>query len=371
MKEMKEEMNNNGEQRIQLSVLDIERKYTFSPEEYTYGSDSMVAWGNDNNLPLLYLNCYDNSATLQSIINGCINYILGDEIVVSPEAGYWAKTVNRNGMTLRDFIRKISFNLLVYGGFAYQIIYNKIGYPVEFFPLDFGKCRRNEAGNKVYYSKKWTKYQTKSEEYDAFNPDKVDPKKPTQIYYYNGDVTNRVYPLPPYCGAINDVLTEIECGKYSLNTVARGFSAKYVFNFPDVGNLTNEQKKGMETAIKNKFCGSDTDSNFMLYWKNGDGMGIDIQKIESDDTPDRYIAIKDNARQNIFISMRATPVLFGLPNASNGFSTSEFSDSFLLFNKTVINPIQDIIVKAISETTGVENALSIAPFKITFESKEQ
>lgn len=353
--------------RIQLSVLDIENKYVVDPEETTYGNKSLVTWGLDNQLPVLYRNCYQKSATLKAIIDGTINYVLGDDIVIDDNAAYWREKVNRSGLTMRQLISKLDFNLNVYGGFAIQVIYNKLGQVVELYPLEFGRCRTNEDGTKIYYAKKWTKYQSKSQEFDRFDPTNIDKDNPTQIFYYKGDFTSSVYPLPPFAGAIYDVLTEIECAKYSLNTVARGFSAKYVFNFPENDNLTDEQKEGIQNAIKNKFCGSENETNFMLYWKKGDGQGIEVSKIESDETPERYIAIKDNARTNIFVSMRCTPLLMGLVNGINtGFATQEYSDSYKLFQKSVIEPQQDIIIEALEKITGCDNGIHIVPFVINF-----
>ena len=359
------------ENRIQLSVLDIESKYVVSPDETTYGNKNLVTWGMDNQLPVLYHNCYNKSATLKAIIDGTINYVLGDDIVLDDTAAYWREKVNRTGLTMRQLISRIAFSLNVYGGIAIQVIFNKLGQVVELFPLDFGRCRTNEDGTKIYYAKKWTKYQTKSQEFDRFDPKNINKDNPTQIFYYKNDTTNSVYPLPPYAGALYDVLTEIECAKYSLNTVARGFSAKYVFNFPEANNLTDEQKDGIEEAIKNKFCGSENETNFMLYWKNEDGSGIEVTKIESDETPERYIAIKDNARTNIFVAMRTTPLLMGLVNGiSTGWATQEFSDSFKLFQKTVIKPQQDIIVEALEKITGAKNGIHIVPFEIDFGTQE-
>ena len=358
-------------QNIQLSVLDIQNKYVVDPEELTYGTKSLVTWGLDNQLPVLYNNCYNKSASLKAIIDGIINYTLGDDIILDDEAAYWREKVNRTGMTMRQFIAKLDYNYNVYGGFAIQVIYNKLGQVVELFPLDFGRCRTNEKGTKIYYAKKWTKYQTKSQEFDCFDPTNIDKENPTQIFYYKGDFTSSVYPLPPYAGAIYDVLTEIECAKYSLNTVARGFSAKYVFNFPEADNLTDEQKKGIQESIKTKFCGSENETNFLLYWKNAEGQGIDIQKIESDETPERYIAIKDNARTNIFVACRTTPLLMGLVNGiSTGFATNEYRDSYKLFQKSVIEPQQDIIIEAIEKITGCKDAIHIAPFSIKFDTQE-
>ena len=356
--------------RIQLSVLDIEKKYIVDPEETTYGNKSLVTWGIDNQLPVLYKNCYDKSASLKSIIDGTINYVLGDDIVIDDQAAYWREKVNRNGMTMRQLIAKLDYNYNVYGGFAIQTVFNRLGQVVELFPLDFGKCRTNEDGSKVYYAKKWTKYQTKSQEFDAFNPKRIDKNNPTQIFYFKGDFTSSVYPLPPYAGAIYDVLTEVECAKYSLNTVAKGFSAKYILNMPEAANsMTDEQKRGMEEAIKTKFCGSENEANFLLYFRNGDSDAdkMEIAKIEDDQTPERYIAIKDNARTNIFVSMRCTPLLMGLvAGTSTGFATQEFSDSFKLFQKTVIEPQQDVILEAIEKITGTKDSIHIAPFNIDF-----
>lgn len=350
---------------LNLSVLSAEPRYNFEYSEPTYSADQIVSYGADNAAPKLFMDCYKNSATLGSIINGNISYILGDDITVE---GTFAEKVNRTGMSMRQFIAHIALDYQIYGGFAFQVIYSKLFVPVELYPLDFAKCRTNEAGTKVFYSKKgWTKYSTKSEVFDRFDLGKVDPNKMTQIFYFKGDFTKNVYPLPPYFSALNDVLTEIECSKYSLGAVSNGFSARYLMEFPSAGNLTDEQKNGIEASIKNKFCGSNPESSFMLYWKDGDE-GMSIQKIESDDTPEKFLAIKDNARSNIYTSMRATPLLFGLPNASNGFSTNEYKDSYKLYSKSVINAYQDTIVEAIEKVIG-KNAITITPYLINFDNE--
>lgn len=356
---------------IKLSILDTEKKYSYEIDEKTYGANQMVQWGADNAAPLLYRNCYRNSATLKSIIDGSVNYVLGDNIIVN--AGAWQKEVNRRGMTMRQFVAHLAMSFLTFGGYAFQVVYNRLFIPVELFPLDLTKIRTNESGSKVWFNKKgWAKYSTKAEEFDAWNPEKIDPEKLTQIFVFKGDFTSNVYPLPPYYGAIADVLTEIECGRYSLNSVTNGFSGKYIINFPEANNLTDEQKRGIEDAIKKKYSGSEAEANFLMYWSEDGDKKIEISKIEGDDTPDRYIAIKDNARQNIFISMRATPNLFGLPTATTGFNSQEYTAAMKLFERTVIDPIRDGIKESISKVVGVENAIQFVPFTISFDdSKEE
>ena len=357
---------------LQLSVVDVEKKYSV-PEysESVYSANAIVSYGKDNDMPLLLRNCYRGSATLKSVIDGYIPYILGDKIIVNDKIAKFDKQVNRTGMTMRQFLASISLDYMIYGGYCFQVVLSKMGTIAELFPLDFGRARTNENGTKVWYaSKPWTKYGTRSKEYPRYNPDE---KHETSIFYFKGDFTKNVYPLPTWYGALYDVLTEIECSKYSLNSVANGFSAKYVINLPNAGNLTKEQKKLINDEIKQRFCGSETDSNFMLYFSNGDS-SVSVHKVESDDATDRYIAIKDNCRSNIYTSLRCSPMLMGLYQNS-GFSTDEYKDSFQIFNTCVIAPIQDMLVEGLDKVfqniLNGEHAVTIEPFKIDFSRDEQ
>ena len=355
------------EKKIALSVIDTERKYSVPDyEEVQYGSNNIVSYGHDNDMPLLLRNCYRGSATLKSVIDGMVNYILGENIEISDEIATFKEQVNKTGMSMRQFIASIALDYLTYGGFAFQIINNKLGMPVEFYPLDFARCRTNEYGTKIFYSKKqWGKYSTKAKEFERFDSTK---NQDTSIFYYKGDFTKNVYPLPMWYGSLYDVLTEIECSKYSLNSVANGFSAKYIVNLPNAANLTKEQKEEIEKKMKEKFCGTDTESNFMLFFANGDKAGITVSKVDSDDATERFIAIKNNCRTNIYTAMRATPNLFGLPTETTGFSSQEYSDAFKLFQKTVIAPIQTIFENVMDKVHGKKNTIKIAPFLITFDN---
>lgn len=359
------------EVNIELSVIDTEKKYSVPDySESIYSNNAIVSYGPDNDLPILLRNCYRGSATLKSIIDGFVPYILGEDIKVNDKIAAFANKVNDNGMTMRQFLAALALDRLIYGGYSFQVVLSKMGTKHALYALDFGRCRTNESGSKIWYSKKnWTKYATKSSEYERFDNDK---RQPTSIYYYKGDYTRNVYPLPTWYGALYDVLTEIECSKYALNSVSNGFSAKYVINLPNAGNLTKEQKDLINKEIREKFTGTETDSNFMLYFSNSDKT-ITVNKVESDDATDRYIAVKDNCRSNIYTSLRTSPLLMGLP-AQNGFSTSEYRDCFKIFQKTVIEPLQAELIEGLdtvfaNELQG-EHAIEITPFEIQFEDEQ-
>lgn len=354
--------------RIQMSVVDIERKYAYDPAEPIYGGEQLVSWGADNALPKVYAACVEKSATLGAAISQSENYVLGDGLEINADA--WKNEVNRRGDTMQDLVNHIVDDYFVYGNYAIQVIFNKLGVPVELYALDVARCRLNGNKDKVFYSKKpWTKYQTKSEEFDRFGYADFNPEQPTQIYFYNGNGIRSVYNKSPWASAINDVLCEVENSEYALSVATNGFSCRYVLNIPDVGGnaLTDEQKADIETAIKTKFTGPQANS-FLIYFTNDEGKSIDVRKIESDDTPERYVAVRNAARENIFVSLRISPLLCGLGSNQTGFSTAEYSDSYKLYERSVASPIRSIIERSLSKITGIEDAVRIIPFSIKFET---
>jgi capsid portal protein len=357
------------EKNIKFSVVDTERKYVYDPAEDVYGGgEGVVSWGRENDIPKLMANCYERSATLKAAIDQTINYVMGDEIVINDEAGKWKEVVNRRGMDMRDLLEHIINDYYVYGNFAIQIIYNKLGNPVELYPLDVAKCRLNRDRNKVIYNKKgWTKWSTAGERYDRWGFAELNPDNPTMIYFYNGNGVRRVYNVSPWMAALDDVLTEIEGSRYSLNSVTNGFTARYIINIPDTANLTDEQKQIIEDGIRNKFCGYDAPSNFMIYYANDESKSLIVNKIEANEDPEHFQVVRDGAKANIFTAMRMSPLLVGVSDGKQGFATQEFSDSFKLFNRTVVQPVQDLFMRVIDDIVAVDDAIEIKPFTISFE----
>lgn len=357
------------QKRVMLSVVDVESKYTIDPAETVNGSSGIVSWGADNALAKLLATCYEKSATLKAAIDQSVNYVCGDEVVVSEEAALWKEQINRRKQDMDTLVNHITYDYYIYGNFAIQVIFNKLGMPVEMYPLDVSKCRLNEARDKVYYSKKgWTKYQTKSEEYGRFGYADFDPEHPTQIYFFNGAGVRKTYNPAPWAAALDDVLTEVEGSRYSLNSVTNGFAARYIIDIPDSSNLTDEQKEVIEDGIRNKFCGYDAESNFMIYYGNDEGKSLTVTKIEVDESPEKFQTIREGAKTNIFTSLRISPLLCGMGSEKTGFSTQEFSDSYKLFDRTVASPVRKIVTDSINDIIGIKDGVKIVPFTITFDN---
>lgn len=353
------------EVQVNLSIVDVEKKYAYDADEQVSNTRSYVYWGRDNKYPSFLKNLFYNSATLGSIINGSTNYVLGDGVIASDDAAKWADKVNRRGDTLYDIVNSLAIDYFIYRGFAIQVIYSKFGSPVEIYALDFNKCRSDEAHKKIYFNKKgWSSYSTKYEVYDAFGT-KFDPEHPTQILYFT-DGSRGVYPHPKWESCIKDVLTEIEATNYSLNSISNGLSARYILTIPSSSNLTKEQKEIIEKGIKDKFTGTDTPSNFALYFATGTEE-LKATAITADEQNEKFVAIKKAARENIYTAFAAVPALFGLMTESKGFAQEEFKSAYKLYYNTQIKPVQKKINNQLSKVLNVDNALVFQPMIISWD----
>ena len=354
--------------QVNLSVIDFEKKYTFDRDEVVSSSRSYVNWGKDNKYPALLKNLYYNSATLGSIINGSVGYVLGDCVFASDEAAKWADKVNRRGDTLYDIVNSLALDYWIYRGFAIQVIFSKLGTVAEIYALDFNKCRTDEYHKKIYYFKKGcSTYSNKYEVYDAFG-EKIDPNRPTQILYFT-DGCRGVYPHSKWESAIKDVETEIEATNYSLNSIGNGLSARYILTMPSSANLTKEQKELIEKGIREKFTGTETSSNFMLYFATGTEE-LKATPIAADEQNEKFVSIKKAARENIYTAFAATPTIFGLLSESTGFNDQEFKSAYKLYYATQIKPVQKKIDNQISKALGVKNAVVFKPLVIDWEDKD-
>ena len=90
----------------------------------------------------------------------------------------------------------------------------------------------------------------------------------------------------------------------------------------------------------------------MLNFNNDTEHATSVVRLNADDFDKKYDALLKSVREDIFISMRATPNLFGKTTENNGFSKEEFVEAFTLFNKTVIQPVQKQLERMFKQIFG-------------------
>ena len=106
----------------------------------------------------------------------------------------------------------------------------------------------------------------------------------------------------------------------------------------------------------------------MLYLNDDNEHAVNIESMDMNNFGEQYTALAERAREELFIAFRATPNLFGLPTKTTGFNQQEYDGAFKLYNKTIVRPIQNTIIRTLEDITGIENCVEIEQFKIDFEA---
>ena len=343
--------------KLSFSVFELEKTEMPDGKETVRSGYDYVSWGKDNRFPNDLYDMYQNSAILQSVINGTADYVFGSGVISAFDV------VNDKYETLEDVVKRCVFDLLIFGGFAIQLMY-KGGKVEAMYWLDFQKCRKSEDEKKVYYSDDWGKYAKKALEYNAWTPD---TDKGTCIFYYKGHKTRGIYPVPMYIGALKSVKISTEISNFHLNNITKGFASNAVISFNN-GEPDEDTKARIEKDVKEKFCGTDNAGSFLLLFNDSKDNACEIAKIQDDKFDLKYDALAKSVKEDIFIAFRATPTLFGLPNENNGFSKQEYLESFELYNKTVVVPLQKDIERAFKSIGFV---IKFKTFKLDDTSKTE
>ena len=367
--------------RVSCSAIDpyIERKIP-KPTERLQSGRNMVEWGDRNLYPEYLLALSKETATLHTVINGTVDYITGDDVSIQPLNGATLPGVmNRRSDTIRGQVEDIARDFMTYGGFALQVIRSFSGAVAEVYYTDIRFIRSNKENTVFYYSEKWKDSRRKVIEYPAFYPftsktwAALTPEErnrhSSSILFVKNSHT-QTYPEPIYCAAVKACETERGIDDYHLNAIENGFESSMIINFNN-GLPSDEIKKEIEKDVNEKFSGHQNAGRIMLSWNDNKDTATTFETPKLISFGERYKALANHCRQQIFTAFRANPNLFGIPTESLGFSQEEYESAFRLFNRTVVRPIQQRICDAYDRIYSRPQVLTITPFSLGETSKER
>ena len=350
-----------------------------SPVEKVLAGRDMVEWGTRNAYPDYLLDLYNNVPTLRSIINGNIDYVAGDDVTIMPlQEQFTNQEMNMRGDTIREQVKDIAKDFEIYGGFALQVIRNLAGEVAEVYYIDMRYLRTNKEGDVFYYSEKWGKSsRTDMVVYPAFLPkleweklsDEERNRHASSILFVK-NVHTQVYPAPLYAASVKACEIERLIDEFHLSDINNHFVSSAIINFNN-GDPGQEIKSEIERGFNEKFCGASNGGRVAFSWNPNKESATDIVEFKMEDFGERYKALSQHSRTQIFTSFRAIPLLFGLTSEANtGFSTEEFEQSFKLYNRTQIQPVQRMICDAYDKIYGQRGVLTIRPFSLGGDTED-
>ena len=372
------EQNKPARARISFAAIDpyIDTNIILPVEKFVSAKD-LMEWGTRNSYPDYLLDLYNNVPTLRAIINGNIDFIAGDDVSILPLTQHLQNGImNNRGDHIREQIKDISKDYEIYGGFALQIIRNLIGEVAEVYYIDMRFLRTNKEGNVFYYCEDWSKSVRKDVVvYPAFMPnlnwdaldDEARNRNASSILYVK-NIHTQVYPAPLYAASIKACEIERLIDDFHLSDINNHFVSSAIINFNN-GIPDDDVKEQIEREFTEKFCGASNGGRTAFSWNPNKESATDIVEFEVKDFGERYKTLSDHSRQQIFTAFRANPNLFGIPTEGNGFANEQYAESFKLYNRTQIKPVQRMIADAYDKIYGQPKVLTIVPFSMDGESE--
>ena len=364
--------------RISFAAIDpyVDTNIILPVEKFVSAKD-LMEWGTRNSYPDYLLDLYNNVPTLRAIINGNIDFIAGDDVSILPLTQHLPNGImNNRGDYIREQIKDIAKDYEIYGGFALQIIRNLIGEVAEVYYIDMRFLRTNKEGNVFYYCEDWSKSVRKDViVYPAFMPnlnwdaldDEARNRNASSILYVK-NVHTQVYPAPLYAASIKACEIERLIDDFHLSDINNHFVSSAIINFNN-GIPDDEVKEQIEREFTEKFCGASNGGRTAFSWNPNKESATDIVEFEVKDFGERYKTLSDHSRQQIFTAFRANPNLFGIPTEGNGFANEQYAESFKLYNRTQIKPVQRMIADTYDKIYGQPKVLTIVPFSMDGESE--
>lgn len=326
-----------------------------SPTEKDVRGQNFVEWGDKNIYPNYLFDLYKDATTLHTLINACTDYIAGDDV--------HSGNAIMSDLEARELVRKMGFNLLLTGGVFLNVLRNRMGQVAKIIPLDFRNVRSDKKHEFFYYSDDFGNKsygRGKYISYPAFDRDAKTVN--TSIYYYSNSPYT-TYAMPCYVGATKSCEIEKKISTYHLNNLNNNFSSNYILSFNN-GIPTDEMREEIEEMVNEKYAGAENAGRPMISFSADKEHAPEVVKLDTEDWGKKYQSLKEDSKNEIFTAFRCSPLLMGITNKTNGFSTQEYGDTFKIFNRSVILPYQKTICAIIDDILGKENTIIIDPYTL-------
>ena len=317
-----------------------------------------------------------------AVVNGVAEMIAGEGIDATDRlqnAGkreQWLKFSGLLEKSSDDLVRRLSFDMKLYGMAYIQVIWNRSRTGIaEMRHISSSNVRSGKANAdgvvKTYYvSARWDAIKQKQyhpRAYPAFSmEDRTQAAQILQIKAYQPGIY--YYGLPDYVGSTNYIELDREIGVFHLNNIKNGLFPSMLLNFNN-GIPTDEERREIERKVNEKFSGTSNAGRLLISFSDGNDNQPQIESISANDAEGMYQFLSQETTTKILAGHRVTsPLLFGVRGDGTGFGNNadELRDSYSLFSQTVVLPFQNLILECIgmlAQVNGIELDLFIKPLQ--------
>jgi len=314
-----------------------------------------VEYGEKNDYFKYLIDRYNGSATNNAILNGIVEMLYGRGLDAVDAARKPDQYAQMKALLSKKTNRRALSDLKMLGQCALQIIYSvdrsRIT-EVHHLPIETirsGKVNESGEVEGYYYSKNWEKVggKNKPEFFAAFGTS----NNPTEIFYIKPYRSGYYYYAPvDYQGGLPYAELEEEVASYHINNIQHGLAPSMIVNFNN-GVPSDEDQTEMERRINQKFSGSGNAGRMILAFNDNKESQATIEPVQLSDASQQYEFLADESMRKLMVAHRVTsPMLLGIKdNSGLGNNAEELETASLLFDNTVIRPIQELYIDGLEQ----------------------
>lgn len=325
-----------------------------APVIKTETTEDYITYGPKNSYFKYLIDRYTGSPTNNAIINSISQMIFGKGLDAS-DSSKDPENYARMKVLLKDeIVRKLAFDLKLFGQFAIQIIYSKDRKTIaqiEHIPVEtlaMGKMDENGNINDYWYCSDWEKkHKLGVTRFPAFGTS----REAIEIMYVKPYVSGHYYYSPPdYNGGLQYAELEEEIANFHLSNVQNGMAPSMMVNFNN-GVPDEETQKDIEGKITKKFSGSSNAGRFILSFNDSKESAADITPVQLSDAHNQYQFLSSETMYKLMVSHRVvSPMLLGIKDSTGlGNNADEIKTASILMDNIVIRPFQEILIDAFNE----------------------
>jgi len=358
-----------------MSVKIVQLGSYTSPKVSEQKNQEYVSYGDDNNYFQYLIDRYNGSPTNNAAINGISQLIFGEGLDATdsnknPDGYAKMKSLFRD-----DCIQKLCNDLKLMGQCAIQVIYSKDRSQIaqiEHFPVETLRAEKcNEEGDieAYYYHSDWSK--VKPQDDLKRIPAYGFSNEAIEIYYVKPYRTGYYYYSPvDYQGGLQYSELEEEIANYHLNNIMNGLAPSMLINFNN-GIPTEEERRIIETKVRDKFSGTSNAGKFILSFNDNETQGASIEPVQLSDAHSQYQFLSDESMRKIMVSHRiVSPMLLGIKDQTGlGNNAEELKTASNLMDNTVVRPFQNLLINCL-DTILAYNEISLKLYFKTLQPIE-
>ena len=315
-----------------------------------------VAYGEGNDYFQHLIDCYNGSPTNNSIINGIVELLYGRGLDATDSNRKPDQYAQMKALFNKTTLRRLLSDYKMMGQCAIQVIYSQdrtkvvqvYHSPIE--SLRAEKCNEEGDIEAYYYAKNWSDVATRKEDpirIPAFGFS----EEAIEILYVKPYRAGFYYYSPvDYQGALPYAELEEEVANYHINNIKNGMSPSMLINFNN-GIPDEEERNLIEARIVEKFSGSSNSGRAIIAFNDNKELSATIEPVQLSDAPDQYQFLADESMRKLMVGHRVTsPMLLGIKDSTGlGNNANELETASALFENTVIEPMQEMLIDAINE----------------------